>query len=245
MVTENDPNQASESGGATDSLSLREKVCYGIGDASFGVAVSSVGFWLLIYLTDVAGLGALYAGIAIMIGRVWDAVTDPVMGWITDHTKTRWGKRRPYLLFGAIPYAIAFFSLWVVPDFKNEVLIFAYVTVTLLIFNTALTVVFVPYTSLTAAITQDYNERTSLTGFRMTFGQISFLIGAAIPSALVLWISSGGALEVLDSIGQLSLFGGAWPSTARHAYFLMALIFAIIIIATIWTTFLGTTERDL
>lgn len=223
-------------------LKIKEKLAYGFGDVAFGLAVSSVGFWLMIYLTDVAGLGAFLAGIAVMVGRAWDAVTDPVMGWVTDNTRSRWGKRRPYLLFGAIPYALAFFSLWVIPDFESQSSIFWYVTIALIVFNTALTVVFVPYTSLTAAITDDYDERTAITGYRMFCSQTAFLIGAAIPSFLVLYVTTDAGKAYLDSLGLNSLFG-SWAGTERQGYFMMATIFAVIMTMAIWVTFAGCRER--
>lgn len=203
-------------------LTLSEKLAYGVGDISNGLAVSSIGLFLLIYLTDAAGLKPEYAGLAIMIGRVWDAVTDPLMGWISDHTESRWGKRRPYLLFGALPYSASFFLLWFAPDFANQVYLFTYVTLVFMLFNTCLTVVFVPYTSLTAAITQDYNERTSLTGYRMTAVQIAFLIGALLPQ----WIVENS------------------PSK-EMGYMTAAGILAVIMFFTIIICFMGTVERDL
>ena len=230
-------------------LRLREKIFYGLGDVSNGLAVSSMSLWFLYYLTDVAGLGAFLAGIAITVGRLWDAVTDPIMGWITDHTKSRWGKRLPYLLFGAIPYAISYLCLWIVPEFESEHYIFVYVTVTLIFFNTCLTVVFVPYTSLTAAITNDYNERTSITGYRMFSSQVAFLIGAALPPILVSLAShsaqseqAAGMLEsLIDSLNPLF---GSWANTARQGHFIVASLFAVIMVASIWTTFFGTRERE-
>ncbi len=221
----------------TKPLKVSEKLFYGIGDISNGLAVSSMSVWYLYYLTDVAGLGAAMAGIAVTIGRLWDAVTDPLMGWITDHTKSRWGKRLPYLLFGAIPYALAYFSLWVVPEFESSWATFFYVTISLLLFNTCLTVVFVPYTSLTAAITNDYDERTSITGFRMVCSQVAFLIGAAVPPAIVHWsVKTRGD-------GNLDAYFGSWAQTAREGHLIAAALFAIIMVASIWTTFKGTTER--
>lgn len=230
-------NESTKEPGNTEPLKVSEKLYYGIGDISNGLAVSSMSVWYLYYLTDVAGLGAAMAGIAVTIGRLWDAVTDPLMGWITDHTKSRWGKRLPYLLFGAIPYALAYFSLWVVPEFSSEWSTFFYVTISLLLFNTCLTVVFVPYTSLTAAITNDYDERTSITGFRMVCSQIAFLIGAAVPPAIIHW-----SVEVRES-GTLDTYFGSWAKTAREGHMIAAGIFAIIMVASIWTTFKGTTER--
>ncbi len=238
-----DQNKSNESK-TEDPLSLKEKVCFGIGDVSHGLAASAVGIYILLYMTDVAGLSPAYAGLAVMIGRVWDSVTDPLMGWITDRTKTRWGSRRPYLLFGAIPYGLAFFSLWVIPEFGGEeVLIFAYATIALLVFNTCLTVVFVPYTSLTAALTSDYNERTSLTGFRMASSQAAFLIGAAVPSVLVSWLPSEAGKQAISSMHR-DIFG-SWAGTPREAYFIMAAIFGLIMVASIWVSFWGTRERNI
>lgn len=220
------------------TLSFKEKLCYGLGDVSNGLAVSSVSVWFLYYLTDVAGLGAFLAGVAVTVGRLWDAVTDPIMGWITDHTKSRWGKRLPYLLFGAIPYAISYAALWVVPEFENERSTFIYITLALLVFNTCLTVVFVPYTSLTAAITNSYDERTSLTGFRMVSSQVAFLLGASLPPLIVTWSTSETMLAVND-------FFGSWAGTARQGHAIQAILFGFIMVASVWTTFFGTTERDI
>ena len=105
-----------------DRLSVREKIAYGIGDIGNALAVSSVSFWLLIYLTDVARLDPGMAGIAMMIGRVWDAIFDPIVGWITDRTESKWGKRRPFLLFGAIPYALLYCAIWMVPNFPVTIM---------------------------------------------------------------------------------------------------------------------------
>jgi GPH family glycoside/pentoside/hexuronide:cation symporter len=223
-------------------LKLSEKLSYGIGDVANGLAVASIGFWLLFYLTDVTGLSPWLAGMAIMIGRAWDAVTDPVMGWITDRTTSRWGKRRPYLLFGAFTYGLAFFSLWIVPSFESEWLRFLYVTIAFIFFNTALTVVFVPYTSLTAAITDDYNERTSLTGFRMVASQIAFLIGATVPPKLISWSSSSSGQETLAALG-FDLIFGSWFGTPRVGYLIFGLAFALTMMVTILICFAGVRER--
>lgn len=240
-------------------LSLKEKVCFGLGDVAHGLAVSSTGFWFMYYLTEVAGLQPWHAGLALMIGRVWDAVTDPLMGWITDHTRSRFGKRRPYLLFGVFPYVGAFFALWVVPELGDNVAVFAYVLVSILVFNTFFTVVFVPYTTLTASITQDYNERTALTGYRMFSSQSAFLIGATLPPVLGLMITgvaekdasrlSETGLSILQSANSFfassginSLFG-TWAGTNRQAFFITASLFSIIMMASVLTTFFGTRER--
>lgn len=236
----------------SERLTRKEKICYGIGDIANGLAISSCSFWLLIYLTDVAGLSAALAGLALMIGRAWDAVTDPVMGWITDHTRSRWGKRRPYLLFGAVAYAATYFLIWIVPDFLSIAGTFWYITVALIAFNTCFTVVFVPYTSMTAAMTTDYGERASLTGYRITLSQVGFLAGAALPIAIVSWIQNDSALPTLRLLeGFFSdLCGPActivfsdWMGTPRQGYFFSALLFSILMLICLWVAFWGTREH--
>ena len=223
-------------------LPLREKIAYGIGDVSNGLAVSSVAFWLLYYLTDVAGLPGTLAGIALMVGRAWDAVIDPFIGWMSDKTESRWGKRRPFLLFGALTYSATFFSLWVMPEFASEQARFLYITLAFIAFNTALAFVFIPYTSLTAAMTNDYHERTALTGFRMTFSQLSYLIGGALPPLLVGLIISEPGRAFFETLGVQSLFG-EWAGTPRQAYFIIALGLSFLMSVSLLICFAGTRER--
>lgn len=232
------PTQASEAG----SVSIKEKICYALGDVGNALAVSSVSFWLLIYLTDVAGLAPAQATLAMMLGRCWDAVCDPVVGWITDHTNSRWGKRRPYLFFFAVPYAVFYAALWMVPGFDAPNAKFLYITTALVLFNTCFAFVLVPYASLTAAITNDYKERISLTGFRMIASQSSFLVGAALPSALMKWVGSDHGKQTLENLGLNGIFG-SWAGTAHQGYCLMAVGFGAVMIGSIWTVFAGIRER--
>lgn len=220
------------------ALSFREKLCYGIGDISNGLALSSISVWYLYFLTDVVGMLVIFASAAMMVGRLWDAITDPIMGWMTDHTKSRWGKRLPYLLFGAIPYAISYLALWSIPEFEKQSHLFIYVTLALILFNTCLTVIFVPYTSLTASITTDYNERTSITGYRMFCSQIAFLLGATAIPLLV------GKFKNVDPQSFFHSMFGSWAGTAREGHLVVAAIFSLIMIAAIWTTVWGVEERD-
>ena len=83
------------------SLPLRTKLGYGVGDLGGNLFFTIMGFWLLNFVTDNLGLAASLAGLALLIGRAWDAVTDPLMGTLSDRTVSRWGRRRPYLLFGS------------------------------------------------------------------------------------------------------------------------------------------------
>jgi sugar (glycoside-pentoside-hexuronide) transporter len=230
--------------GAEDRLSVREKLGYGVGDMANGLALAATAFYLLFYLTNVVKLSPELAGAALMVGRIWDAVTDPVMGWITDRTNTRWGKRRPYLLFGAVTYGVSFFALWTVPDFSSELTTFIYVTTMLIFFNTFMTVVFIPYQTLTAAMTSDYEERISLTGYRMVLSQISFLIGATVPALIFAWAVSPSGQSWLES-GPLLGVWGSWTAQEKQGYFVFAALFACLMMAAIWTAFACTREREL
>ena len=93
-------------------LSRRTRWFYGAGDLGFSLTSTIIGAYFAIFLTDVVGIQPATAAIAIFIGRTWDYVNDPLIGYISDRTRTRWGRRRPYLLFGALPFALIFAMLW-------------------------------------------------------------------------------------------------------------------------------------
>lgn len=234
--------QQPQSSSPTKKLTLSEKLGYGVGDMANGLALASTAFYLLFYLTNVVRLSPELAGAALMVGRLWDAITDPVMGWITDRTNTRWGKRRPYLLFGAIGYGASFFLLWTIPAFSSEAMTFLYVALILILFNTLMTVVFIPYQTLTASMTNDYNERTSLTGYRMVLSQIAFLIGATVPAIIVGWNSTPAAQELLGRLPFAEAWG-SWAGSDRQGYFLFAALFMLLIVAAVWTSFAFTREE--
>lgn len=152
------------------------------------ITANILAFFLLFFFTNVAGLNAALAGSILMIGKIWDAVNDPLVGVLSDRTQHRWGRRLPWMLWGAIPFGIFFFLQWIVPRFSadpaiNQWGLFAYYVIISLLFNTAYTAVNLPYTALTAELTQDYNERTTLNSFRFTFsiaGSILSLILAQV-----------------------------------------------------------------
>lgn len=126
-------------------------------------------FLQLAFMINVAGLDPGLAGIVLLIGKIWDAVNDPLLGWFSDRTKSKWGRRLPWIVFGAMPLGISFFLMWWVPPFLagNHWGLFAYYVVIGLIFNTFYTVVTLPYSALTPELTHNYDERSRLTGFRM------------------------------------------------------------------------------
>jgi GPH family glycoside/pentoside/hexuronide:cation symporter len=167
------------------TLSRRSKLIYGFGDISFSLTNTILAVYFAIFLTDVVGLPARIAAAAIFIGRSWDYVNDPLVGHLSDRTRTRWGRRRPYLLFGVLPFALSFIMLWVRPTWENQFGLAVYYAVAYLLFDTTFTLVNMPYVALTPEMTLDYDERTSLTSYRMFFSIAGSLIAFTLPLAIV------------------------------------------------------------
>ena len=166
-------------------LPLRTKLLFSTGDLSTSIPLAILMFFQLYFLTDVAGLRPDYAGWAIGASRLWDAVNDPLFGLMSDRIRTRWGRRRVLLLFGAVPLGISFMLMWIVPLFGQLGLAFYY-ALTFILFDTAFTIVHVGYNSLTPEMTSDYDERSSLNGYRMVFS-ISGTLGAIILATVLGW----------------------------------------------------------
>lgn len=171
-----------------EKLSLSTKLAYGAGDLGPAITANIGVFFALFFFTNVAGLSPGLAGSILMIGKIWDAINDPMVGVLSDRTKSRWGRRLPWMLYGAIPFGIFFFLQWIVPHFSadksaNQLALFWYYVIIGIFFNSFYTAVNLPYTALTPELTQDYDERTSLNSFRFTFsigGSILSLILAQI-----------------------------------------------------------------
>lgn len=166
-------------------LPLSTKIGFGVGDIFGGGAMMIIGFYYLYFLTDVVLLSPSLAGTAFLVSKVWDAVTDPAMGIISDRTRTRFGRRRPYFLAGIILIFLSFFAMWYPVDFTNEMHRFVYVLVAYVFFSSVITMVMIPYNALVPELTPDYNERTSVTTFRIFFSGLSSLLCAVVPFEIV------------------------------------------------------------
>ncbi|MEI7646192.1 MAG: MFS transporter [Chloroflexales bacterium] len=167
-----------------ERLSLSAKLAFGAGDLSPAIAALIPSFFQFFFLTTVAGLNPLLAGSVRAILTIWDAVNDPVIGWLSDRTRSRMGRRRPWIFYGAVPFGIIYFLQWVVPPFGDTGKFIYYLVVGLL-FNIAYTAVNVPYTALTAELTQDYDERTSLNAFRFAFSIGGSLVAGVLHPLIV------------------------------------------------------------
>ncbi len=169
----------------TEKLSLWQKIGYGIGDIFGGGSGTLIGFYYLYFLTDVVRLNPGLAGSVILISKIYDAITDPFEGILADRTRTRLGRRKPYLLAG-IPFVIlGFFFLFYPYNAPEETRRFGMVVASYLFFSTIVSIVSLSYNALHSEIALDYNERTSLSSVRIFFSTVSSILCAVLPLPIV------------------------------------------------------------
>ncbi|HEY71231.1 MAG TPA: MFS transporter [Anaerolineae bacterium] len=205
-----------------DRLPLRTKLMYGSGDTGFSLTSTIIGAWFLLYLTDIVGLSPGWAAVPIAVGKIWDWINDPLIGYISDRTRSRWGRRRPFLLFGALPYGLAFVLLWTKPPLEGTTALVIYYSAVYVIYELAATFVYMPYFALTPELTGDYDERTALTSYRMFFSIFASILAFVVPEIII---------------------GSFDPEHAVRVR-LMAIIFAILSVLPLWIAFAGTRERE-
>ena len=150
-------------------LSFKEKVGYSLGDTASHFVWDMVGFWLLFFYTDVYGISAAAAGTIMLVARFWDMAVDPIIGVVSDRTNTRWGKFRPYILFGALPYAVLAILTFTTPNF-GEFGKILYAGATYVLLMTAYAAINLPYSALGAVMTDDTYERAGLNTYRFIAG---------------------------------------------------------------------------
>jgi GPH family glycoside/pentoside/hexuronide:cation symporter len=198
-----------------DKLKRSTKLIYGVGDVGNAVVNSAIGFFLLAFYTDAASIAAGLASTALWVAKLWDAVNDPLFGWLSDRTTSRFGKRRVYMIFGALPLALSVMLLWFVPGALSDAGIFVWIVFTFMLFDTLWTLTNVPYYALTAELTDDYDERASLTAFRMVLGVPAYVVGAALTPVIVgLFAVERGGYGAVGVIYGLLAAGALWLSAA-------------------------------
>jgi len=202
-------------------LSLKEKIGYSLGDTASHFVWDMVGFWILIFYTDTFGISAAAAGTIMLIARFWDMASDPIMGIISDRTKTRWGKFRPYILWMALPYSVLAVLAFSTPDF-NETGKVVYAGITYILLMTVFTAINLPYSSLGAVMTSDSYERAGLNSYRFIFA----FIGQFIVSGTALYLAN---------------YFGKGDSAKGYQYTLI--LFSVISFILFMITFKTTRER--
>ncbi|MFN9475163.1 MFS transporter [Acidovorax sp.] len=167
------------------TLTLGTKLGYAVGNVGLQMLIAAMGFLLMIFYTDVALVPPAVAGAALLVGKVWDTINDPLFGWVTDRTRSRWGRHRVYLIYGALPLAVVSAAVWMVPPGLSPVAAFLWIAITYTLFDTLMTLVQLPYQAMAANLTRDYDERTSLTAFASLGALIGFFAGSVLMPVLV------------------------------------------------------------
>jgi glycoside/pentoside/hexuronide:cation symporter, GPH family len=195
------------------SLPLRTRVVYGTGDWSMSSFNTLRQVFYAAFLTDVVGLDPRLASFSALAGVVWDAINDPVVGAISDRLRTRWGRRRPLMVAFALPFALAFVGLWWAPPWQSQWALAVHVALAYMISDTLQSLVTVPFLALTPELTTDYDERTSLTAWRMFFNLSASLAVAVAAPSIVDAMVGGGFTAQQGYLAVGALFGalGALP----------------------------------
>ncbi len=169
----------------TRKVKTRNILAYGCGDFFGGGSFLIISTLFMVFLTNVAKIPPQYAAIVVLIGKGWDAISDPLFGILSDKTKSRFGKRRIYFLIGIIPIIISYALLWNSFKFDSLALKVIYYTFTYTLFSTVFTAVMVPYNALVSEMSIEYKTRARLSGAKMAFSQFSALIAGTIPAYIV------------------------------------------------------------
>jgi glycoside/pentoside/hexuronide:cation symporter, GPH family len=203
-------------------LPLRLVVGWGLGTLAGGILFNTTGVLLLRYLTDYLGLAAGLAGLLIAASKVYDALTDPLMGWVSDNTRSRFGRRRPWLLVGTLLCALALVALFNVPGSLAGGGLVAWVVFVLLLYASAYTVFTVPYLAMPAEMTVDYHERSRLMSWRVGFTAVAQVAAGYAAPMLILAFGDGrsghGLMSLTLALGVLAAGLGCFALTrTAHA----------------------------
>lgn len=208
-----------------DRVPLVTKIIYGTGDWGMAAFNTLRQIFYAIFLTDVVGLDPRLASFGAFVGVIWDAVNDPLVGVLSDKLRTRWGRRRPFLLIFAIPYGLAFLILWWAPPWESQILLMLHVMIAYALSDTLQTLVIVPFHALTPEMTSDYDERTSLATYRMFFNFLASLAaGVAAPMIVDAAVTGGG--------------------TQQQGYFLASAIFGVSSVIPYLAIFFAVREKE-
>lgn len=206
------------------ALTIRNKFWYGLGDFGFSLSATFLASNFLYFLTGPAGLSMAVASLVVFLGKTSDYLNDPVVGYISDRVRSPWGRRRPFLLWGALPFGITFFLLWLVPG-QSPWLGALYYVVAYMVFDLAASFVYIPYYALTPELSAHYDERTSLTAYRMVFSILGSLAAFAIP------------VDFVDGVGPIK--------NTRQDFMWIAAAIALVCVLSIVAVFFFTREQEI
>ncbi|MAO66647.1 MAG: MFS transporter [Balneola sp.] len=185
-------------------ISLLEKVGYSAGDGASNLFFQTFVNYLLFFYTDIFGISAAVAGTMFLVTRIFDAVTDPIMGFISDRTMTKYGKFRPYLLWLAIPFGVIGFFMFITPDFSDTgKIVYAYITYTMMM--AVYTAINVPYAALMGVITPNSIERTGVSSYRFVAAYLGLLVVTGLTEQFVEFFGNGN--EQIGWMWTMGLYG--------------------------------------
>ncbi len=195
---------------------------YGVGQVGGQILRDTPSLILPIFMTTVLGLEAALAGLVIIIAKFWVVAADPIAGIISDHTDTRWGRRRPFILGGGLLAAVCFILLFVVPDIQEQIVLFLYMTVVYVLLNTGYSLFAVPYLTMASEMSDNPDERTTIMSFRNGALAVGLIVAGALAPKIVAFVTQE--------------LGG----TPREGYEWMGwFLGAVIALSTVWV-FVGT-----
>ncbi|MCD7915391.1 MAG: MFS transporter [Tannerellaceae bacterium] len=207
-------------------ITLKEKIGYGFGDMASSMFWKLFGSYLMIFYTDVFGLPAAVVGTMFFITRIWDSITDPIVGVIADRTNTRWGKFRPYLLWLAIPFAVIGVFTFFTPGLGyTGKIVYAYITYSLMML--VYSGINVPYASLLGVMSPDPKERNTLSAYRMSFAYIGSFLALLLFMPMVNMFSEGSK-EMADQ---------------QYEWLMGVVVIAVVCALLFYLCFLFTKER--
>ncbi|MEZ4591110.1 MAG: glycoside-pentoside-hexuronide (GPH):cation symporter [Chloroflexota bacterium] len=191
-----------------ERLPLWQKLVYGSGDFGLSSFNTLRLIFYAIFLTDVVGLDPRLASFGTLVGIIWDAINDPIVGLLSDRIKNeRFGKRRSFLVTFGVPFGLGFMILWWAPPFESDILVLVIVTLAFMLTDTLQSLVSVPYFSMTPELTPSYNERTSITSYRMLFNLLGSLVVAILAPTIVKATMASGASQQQGYLVVSAMFG--------------------------------------
>ncbi|MDO4623439.1 MAG: MFS transporter [Eubacteriales bacterium] len=200
--------------------SFLAKCSYGFADIYGGGAFVIISTFFTVFLTKAMGMSPALAGTIPLIGKVWDAITDPIMGNIADRTSSRFGAKRFYILIGSFASAVTFLLMWLPVKIQSTQGQYLFYVLMYMLFSTGFTIVMVPYNGLLPDMVDDYRKRASFSGIRTAFSSAGAILAGLVPTIIIK------------------------NNTEPGQYFTVAIIFSVVFLIVILLTFAGTWERE-
>ncbi len=197
-----------------------KKLAYSFGAVATALSYQAFSTYIIFFYVDVVKLPVYLAGIGMLIYALWNAINDPVAGFISDSTRSRWGKRIPYLVFGAIPFGLIYFFLWVPPfeGIDQAILLFFYFTAFICLFDGFYTITILNWASLFPEMFPSLKERAQVNAYRQSFGMLGLLIGIALPPLIYSNWGWGWMGLIFGALISVALLVAAWGGHERMEF---------------------------